>query len=516
MAWEERIAAGKAAMARDWAAFSEKDEECFGGLIPNSRAQAWLEENVPVFRCSDRGIEEIYAFRWWTFRKHLRKSPEGYFFTEFLPDVPWAGRYNTINAALGFHVREGRWLRRGAEYVRDYLRFWMTGSGELYSARKAYSCWIGASVWDVCDAFGDDGLAREFLEPMTAFFRRIEAEHLHESGLFWSCDDWDAMEDSISGSGLRPTLNSYMAANALAIARTAEACGREDLRREFLEKAAAVRGRMEEMLWDGKDGFYKVLPLESPSAALLWRRPEDVPEENNVMEEIGFIPWMFDLPGAERSGAFRYLLSEEHFKAPYGPRTADRAHPRYGFEFPHECLWNGPSWPFATSQTLIAAGKLLKRLPENGVFGRRDWTELLGTYAGSHWRVREDGVRVPWIDEDLDPDTGDWIARTILRSQGWPKEYGGYERGKDYNHSCFCDLVITGLCGVTPGPGDALELRPLAEGIRSWALYGLPYHGRLVDLEYDDSAPAPLAVRIDGREVYRGSAEGPVVLPLKG
>lgn len=27
---------------------------------------------------------------------------------------------------------------------------------------------------------------------------------------------------------------------------------------------------------------------------------------------------------------------------------------------------------------------------------------------------------------------------------------GGYERGKDYNHSMYCDLIITGLLGIDP------------------------------------------------------------------
>ncbi len=507
-------------MGRDFESFAREDEEIYGGDIDNAHAAAWLEENVPVFECSDGELEKIYNFRWWTFRKHVRTTPAGTIFTEFLPDVSWAGAYNSINAALGFHVREGRWLRHREKYVPGYLRFWLSGSGDVRGGEiwndHDYSCWIGESIRDDCLVSGDDALAKELLDPLVRWYRNVEASQFHECGLFWSWDDRDAMEDSISGNGLRPTLNSYMCAGARQISRTAERCGRPELAREFSEKAESLRRRMDELLWDRTAGFYKVLPLESPSTPLPWARPEDVPEERNVMEEIGYIPWMFDIPDASRSVAFRYLLDERHFKAPFGPATADRSHPRYRFEFPHECLWNGPSWPFATSQTLIAAGRLLKRFPENGVFTRADWTELLRTYAGSHWRIREDGVRVPWIDENLDPDTGDWIARTILKSQGWPKEYGGYERGKDYNHSCFCDLVITGLCGVTPREDDILELRPLADGIGRWALRDLRYHGRRLDLEFDASSPVPLAVRIDGREAYRGSAEGPVTLNLIG
>ena len=51
---------------------------------------------------------------------------------------------------------------------------------------------------------------------------------------------------------------------------------------------------------------------------------------------------------------------------------------------------------------------------------------------------------------------GDWISRTILerwkkekndKGEEWPMNKGGKERGKDYNHSTFCDLIINGLIG---------------------------------------------------------------------
>lgn len=69
---------------------------------------------------------------------------------------------------------------------------------------------------------------------------------------------------------------------------------------------------------------------------------------------------------------------------------------------------------------------------------------------------------LPWIDENLDPFTGAWISRTILRRWGWPAAKGGKERGKDYNHSTFVDLVITGLAGLRPRPSnDLLVVNPL-------------------------------------------------------
>ena len=86
----------------------------------------------------------------------------------------------------------------------------------------------------------------------------------------------------------------------------------------------------------------------------------------------------------------------------------------------------------------------------------KDYFETLKIYTKSHRLKREDGTVVPWIDENLNPHTGDWIARTRLKvwkNGTWDPGKGGVERGKDYNHSTYCDLIITGLVGLRPPRG---------------------------------------------------------------
>lgn len=122
----------------------------------------------------------------------------------------------------------------------------------------------------------------------------------------------------------------------------------------------------------------------------------------------------------------------------------------------HECLWNGPSWPFATSQTLVAAARLLREYPATPRFTKKDYWTLLRQYASAH---QLDGQ--PWIDENYDPFTGEWIARKELLADGWKPARGGYERGKDYNHSLFCDLVLSGLLGIDVDENGNLTADPL-------------------------------------------------------
>jgi len=95
--------------------FNLDDEEIYTNAIPNKSALSLIGREIPLFECPDEDIERTYYFRWWTYRKHLRRTKDGrWVVTEFLPNVSWAGADNTIACPFGHHVREGRWLRNRA------------------------------------------------------------------------------------------------------------------------------------------------------------------------------------------------------------------------------------------------------------------------------------------------------------------------------------------------------------------------------------------------------------------
>lgn len=455
------------------------------GLPDSARACEWMIENVPFFECPDGDIERSYYFRWWIYRKHLEPTNDGYIVTEFRSPVPWAGKHNAISAAVGHHLYEGRWLRRAPDYLDDYIRFWLKADSGLLS----YSSWFADAVLRYCEVAGRMELGVEVLDALAAIYRAREGTNLHRSGLFWSRDDRDAMECSISGDGLRPTLNSYAFGDARAISRIARLARRSSLADEFGEKAERLRSLFLERLWDESDGFFKTVPLASREG-----EPESwdfsrIDPSHNAREEIGYIPWCFGLPDARKPEAarraWRELSDPEGFAAPFGPTTAERRHPRFGYERSHECLWNGPSWPFATSQTLCAMAKAIREYPE-GVVQRAEYWRTLSSYAASQRRRMPDGGTVCWIDEDLDPFTGEWLARSKLESLGWPESKGGRERGRDYNHSTFCDLVISGLMGARLGEGGEPEASPLIPpGWNYAAVEDLPLNGRKLSIYYD-------------------------------
>jgi hypothetical protein len=425
----------------------------------------WFVRNIPLLDIPDQEMERIYYFRWYAFQKHIKHSPDGFLIDEFLDNVSWAGKFNTISAAAGHQIREARWLR-DSEYANDYAKFWFSPDGEP----RRYSFWAADSVYQLFLATGNQNLATSLLSALRKNYEAWEATHQDENGLYWQSDDRDGMEDSISGSGYRPTINSYMYGDAVAISRIAEMAGQPQVADVYRTKAERLRALIEGRLWNPHDGFYETAPRQETA------------EWKGGRELIGYIPWYFDIPRPEHDVAWKYLFDPEGFAGQYGPTTAERNNPRFGFAVQHECLWNGPSWPFATTQTLVALANLLNR-PEKTAMNTSDYFHLLTTYAESQHIQLPSRRVIPWIDEDLNADTGTWIARSILTSRHQlPRN-----RGRYYDHSGFADLIITGLIGLRPAGGKEALLHPLvpSEKWNYFALDGVPYHGHLLTILYD-------------------------------
>ena len=448
--------------------------EC-SGTVSNAEAEAFLCEGAPRFACSDETLTEIFAFRLWTFRKHLRATPDGFVITEFLPDVPWAGAYNAIVCPVGHHINEGRWLR-DRRYIKEDILHFLCGAG-----REDVFSYQNDLIFAACDyvlSFGDLAFGAQILDDLVRVYRTWWERNGTSTGLLWCVDDTDGMEYSISGSGLRPTLNAYMYGAAYGLARLCEQLGRTDEARTFRAEAEALRESIERYLWDARDGFYKTVPQDTRDGIADLTRKNSA---RDVRELIGYLPFAYPaLVGEGKDGAFAALTDPDCFMAPYGLTTADRSHPRFRrTEVDHECLWDGPVWPFATAQTLSAVIRHRER-GEIPTFPDECFVQALMTYARSHY-LTEDGVRVPWIDEDMDPDTGEWVARRMLHELNDPLA----ERGVWYNHSSFCDLVIRGLCGVRP-MGDHVELCPmLSDSIRWLLLENLHLFGKTYAVYYD-------------------------------
>jgi hypothetical protein len=477
--------------------FNTTDDELYQGNFPNATAWDFLKDNIPLLDCPDKDISTTYYFRWWTYRKHIKKTPGGFVVDEFLPNVSWAGKYNTISCAAGHHIYEGRWLLE-PKFLDDYTRFWFHGGGDP----RRYSFWAADAVWARYCVTGDKSLAIDLLPDLIKNYEAWEKSHRDPNGLYWQIDDRDGMEVSIGGSGYRATINSYQYGDAIAIAKIADLAGKTEVARVYRGKASAIKRLVQEKLWDNDAQFFKVLP-----------RGMDKQQGNPlavVRELHGFTPWYFNLPDPRFAPAWKQAIDPQGFFALYGPTTAEQRSPKFALSYTgHECQWNGPSWPYATSIMLTALANLLNGPPQDAI-SAKDYFDLLKIYAKSQRRTLPDKRVVPWIDENLNPATGDWISRTLLiqRSQQ------PIERGKDYNHSTFCDLVISGLIGLRPRADNIVEVNPLAPP--SWDYFCLDhiaYHGRIVTILFDKNGRhygrgKGLRVWANGKEIAASASLG--------
>jgi len=466
--------------------FNENDEESYVNEISNAEAYEWLSREIPLFECPDKDIEETYYFRWWTYRKHLKKTDEGYIITEFLPKVPWSGKHNEINAAVGHHLYEGRWLKNSTKYLKDYVNFFLNNKDRGHQ----YSAWFIYSIHQMCLVTGDWNLGNDFLDRICEYYEEWENTHLLLNGMFWSYDDRDAMEYTISGTtedlrclkGIRPTLNSYMCADAWAISDFANRAVDEEIAKKYFEKYEVLRTMINENLW--QNDFYRAFHFEDEDDNNSCEQIIESWMEKTPKELIGYIPWMFNIPVEGREHVFDYLTDENCFFSEFGLTTADKSSNRFLYVVNHECLWNGYVWPFATAQTLTAMRNMIMNYT-GGEKYKDDFFKLVRQYALGHRRIREDGDIVNWIDEVKHPYRDEWSSREILKNFGWNPEMGGYERGKDYNHSVFCDIIISGLLGVICEK-DSLEVSPLIPDEWDYfRLQNLNFRGHNYTIIYD-------------------------------
>tara|TARA_B100001142_G_scaffold322658_1_gene371349 strand:- start:596 stop:2248 length:1653 start_codon:yes stop_codon:yes gene_type:complete len=471
--------------------FNEKDYEIYKQFYKNSEAYDFLSNNIPLIDLPNKDIEETYYFRWWTYRKHIKNTDDGFVITEFLPQVFWSMKHNTINCPAAHHIYEGRWLK-DPKYISEYINFWLKNSED---GIRQYSFWIADATLAFNNIHRNDSILSSQLSPLISNYNEWEKIRKDkDKSLFWQFDVNDGMELTVSGRILneniekfgveatRPTINSYMYGDASAISKIAFLNNNFEIGKNFQNKANKIKEELQDRLWNDELNFFTVLPKNHNKAT----------KPLNVRELIGYVPWYFNLPDdkPEYALAWEKLKDTTGFYAPYGLTVTEQSHPFFKISYQgHECQWNGPSWPFATTQTLKALANYVNNYSENKSISKDDYYPLLLQYAKSHKILNENGEVQNWIDENLNPYTGDWISRTRLKNwegKGWSDGKGGVERGKDYNHSGFCDLVLSDLLGIKLSIDGTIEINPLIPKEWEWFSVDNIFHqGRKVSLVWD-------------------------------
>jgi hypothetical protein len=290
-----------------------------------------------------------------------------------------------------------------------------------------------------------------------------------------------------SGEAFRPTINSYMYGNALAIAHIAAMNGDNATNKEYLKKAAELKANIEHNLWNDSLQHFTDRFKQNNQYVHYWNFIRG-------RELAGLIPWYFNLPADNSTfnAAWKHATDTTQLLGSYGFRTNEPSYQYYFKQFvffqgQRGSQWNGPSWPYQTSQVLTAMANFFNNYKQDFIT-TSDYVKSLRLFAQQHYLP--DGKLD--LVENYDPNLGGPIVY--------------YYWSNHYNHSSFNNLIITGLCGIRPSASDTLVINPLVDSsIQYFCLDGLSYHGHTLTVVYDKDGSRyklgkGLIVFIDGKK----------------
>ncbi len=449
----------------------------------DNRDWDWYKSRVPFFESPDADLDTTYYYRWELLTKHLvyGSADSGYAFTEFIDRPFWSGTFGAISCPAGHQLAEARWLR-DPTVARDYARYWFRTAG---AQPRNYSTWLADATWGLQLVHPDHAFVVDLLPDLKANYEGWERRHFDpEVGLFWQTGHDDGMEFNINSRqtrdilrgapAYRPTINAYMYGDARAIASIARLAGDASTADRFEAKAKNLKVNLEAKLWDPtRNHFFPLSKQDEEKDGAVVKKltltyqTGKYAGDSHGRELIGFVPWQFGMVDSRFTPSWSTLMKPDFFLAPFGPTVTERHDPLFLVN-KSCCWWSGQSWPYATSQTLVALANVLNGPPQETV-SRADYFKLLQTFSRTH---RKDGH--PYLAEAADPDTGSFEG------------YDAPGHSNHYFHSGFVDPIITGLVGLRPRADEIVEVNPLAPD--SWdyfALEDVPYHGHSLAIVWD-------------------------------
>lgn len=472
------------------------DHHALAAQYFNTDAQ-WYEDNIPFFECSDKKMEQVYYYRWKMYKAHIRNTrPGGFVITEFINDVTWdRDPFSTINAATMHHIYEGRWLK-DQRYMNGYIHYMFQEGGN----NRSYSESIADAAWARYLVNTDAAFITAQLDSMKHQFNLWYDHYDSSKHLYYIPSMPDATEYTIAsidasngtagfdgGDAFRPTINSYMYGNAMAISKIAALKGDSATSREYFQKAVNLKSTIQKNLWNDSLHHFTDRFKQNNQYVHYW-------DFIRGRELAGMIPWYFNLPADSPvyNAAWKHVLDTNQLLGKYGLRTNEPSYQFYFKQFVYNfgqrgSQWNGPSWPYQTSQVITGMANFLNDYSQD-VVTSTDYVKMLRLFTQQHFLP--DG-KIDLV-ENYDPNNGGPIVYFY-----WSNHY---------NHSSYNNLVISGLCGIRPSVSDTLTIHPLVDTSISYFYLGdLLYHGHTLSVVYDRNGNKyhvgkGLTVYVDGKK----------------
>ena len=145
-----------------------------------------------------------------------------------------------------------------------------------------------------------------------------------------------------SGEAFRPTINSYMYGNAMAISHIAAMKGDEAASKEYLQRANELKANVEHDLWNDSLQHFTDRFKQNNQYVHYW-------DFIRGRELAGMIPWYFNLPDdtPKYNAAWKHVTDTSQLLGKYGLRTNE---PSYQYYFKQFVYLYGPAgkpmeWP---------------------------------------------------------------------------------------------------------------------------------------------------------------------------
>ena len=285
-----------------------------------------------------------------------------------------------------------------------------------------------------------------------------------------------------------------------AISKVATLAGQSDVATDYSNRAAALKSRFQADIWNTTLTHF-IDRHQSTTKCVKYYQPI------RGRELVGLVPWMFNMPddSTQYAASWRHLLNTSELAGPYGMRTNEPSYQYYMRQYRYEgsnpeCQWNGPVWPYQTTQVLLGMANLLNNYKQQSIVSKADYMNFLRQYTKLHYRVNQNNVLN--LQEDYYPDKAGEIV--------------GLSRSHHYFHSGYVDLIMNGLVGIRPRADDVIEVNPLipdGSSLSYFRVENVPYHGHLVAVQWDANGSrygqgAGLRIEVDGKVVASSATLG--------
>ncbi|MCD4818536.1 MAG: hypothetical protein K8S23_07570 [Candidatus Cloacimonetes bacterium] len=453
--------------------------------------QNFFENVVPHFSCSDKGLEELYGFRWFLLKFSTAGGDLGF----FKYPVVMEGRqaYQTYCCySAPFMALDMNWANDeqvGFGHIHNMIhsayedgRFpWYTSPRtnrvKLHHKSKTGLSLLPYTAWQHYLIHGNKKMLAELYPGMKKNVQWWIADrdadgdglfvidHQLETGM----DDLSRFDDNdpkLRYDAIDAT--SYAYANMLAISNMARILGKSDDENFFQNYADKTKKAVNLLLWNAENKSYRD---RHPTSKKL----------SQTMCITTFYPFFTGIGTEQNLDVFtKHLLNPAQFGLPYPVPALPKDDPNFnptGF-------WEGPSWPAATSHILDAFAISAKTLDRSLL---PDAAELIKLSTKKHLQSRAD------FFERYNPLTGEPLSHF-----------------RDYMHSWWIDIIIRHIVGFEPQENGHIELDPLPMELDYFLLENVNYQGKDIKIVWQspdipkeyEKYPAGYSVYVDGKIIH--------------